>query len=220
MSVTLHHLENSRSHRILWLFEELGVDYELVEYERDPKTRLAPRELREVHPLGKSPVITHDGKTIAESGAIIEHIVDNYDDGTLRPEPGTDDYDRYRYFMHYAEGSAMSPFLLAVVFTELPKQGPFLAKPVLKGVSKAFDGMYISKQVRLHMKFWESELSTRPWFAGESFSAADIQMIFALQAARRYTRLDDYPKIADFLERAESRRGWKAAVERGGELNL
>lgn len=218
--ITVHHLDDSRSQRILWLLEELGEEYEIKEYKRDPQTKLAPRSLREIHPLGKAPIISHDGHNIAESGAITEYLVDAFDDGTLRPEAGSDDFLHYRYFMHYAEGSAMAPFLLKVVFSELPKQAPFLAKPVLKAVASTVDKMYISGQIRLHMRFWESELGLRTWFGGDSFSAADIQMSFPLEAAVSRVDVADFPNIRGFVDRIHERDAYKRALERGGPYNL
>lgn len=219
--LTVHHLENSRSQRILWLLEELEVEYKIKHYERDPKTMLAPKALRDIHPLGKSPVVTHKGRTVAESGAIIEYIVDEYGEGELRPEPKTKEFRRYQYWMHYAEGSAMGPFLLHIVFDQLPKQGPWLARPVLGAVSKTVNKEYISGQVALHMDFWEQELAKRPYFTGDKFSAADIQMSFPLESSvARGADPDVYPKIHAQLEKLHDRRAYKRALERGGDYSL
>jgi glutathione S-transferase len=218
--VTVHHLNNSRSQRILWLLEELGVDYDIEKYERNPKTKLAPKSLRKVHPLGKAPVVTHDGNAIAESGAIIEYLVDVFDDGALRPDPETPEFLQYRYFMHYAEGSAMTPFLLKVVFSELPRQSPLPAKPLMAVVAKTVDKMYISGQIDLHVDFWERELSQRPWFAGQYFTAVDIQMSFPLEAAVSNLDMSRYPKVRDFVERIHARPEYQAAIERGGEFEI
>lgn len=221
--LTVHHLNNSRSQRILWLLEELEVEYEITGYERNPQTMLAPRELRKIHPLGKSPVVTDGDNTIAESGAIIEYIVDEYGQGRLRPEAGTAKFLRYRYWMHYAEGSAASPLLLKVVFDELPRQGPWLAKPLLKTISKLVGAQYIDPQINLHMKYWEDELSKQTYFVGDEFTAADIQMSFPMEAvAARLDeeRLSKFPKIQAFVASIHERPAYKRAVERGGEFSL
>ncbi len=218
--LTVHHLENSRSQRILWLLEELATEYEIKEYERDPKTMLAPKSLRDIHPLGKSPVITHDGNTIAESGAIIEYILDAFDDSSLRPDPGTPEFLRYRYFLHYSEGSAMSPFLLKVVFDQLPKQGPLLMRPLLSAVSKTVNNAYIAGQLRLHLKFIESKLQDHEWFAGPTFTAADIQMSFPLEAAIARLDCSAYPQIRAFIDRIHARPAYQQALTRGGPYTL
>lgn len=222
--LTVHHLNNSRSHRVLWLLEELGVDYEIIEYQRDPDTLLAPEALREVHPLGKSPVITHAGHTIAESGAILEYLVDEFGEDApirLRPEHGTPEFLRYRYWMHYAEGSAMPALLLKIVFDQLPAQGPWAARPILKLISKAAGKQFIDPQIRRHRLFWEEELAERAYFAGDDFSAADIQMSFALQAGE--TRQDSALKTdhaQKLLQKLQARPAYQRAVARGGGLNL
>ena len=174
--ITVHHLNNSRSQLVLWLLEELGVDYEVKRYERDARTMLAPPALRKVHPLGKSPVISEDGQTVAESGAIVEYLLDRHDrDNTLRPAPGTPERLRYTYWLHYAEGSAMPPLLLSLIFARLP-QGPmpFFMRPVVRGIADKVLGSYVNPQIRLHLDFMESELGKSTWFAGDTFSAADI----------------------------------------------
>jgi len=218
--LTVHHLNNSRSHRILWLLEELGCDYEITRYERDLKTKLAPPELRAVHPLGKSPVVTDGENTVAESGAIIEYIVERYGDGRLRPEADTPERLRYSYWMHYAEGSAMSPLLLKIVFQELSQQGPLLAKPLLKGVAAAVNKEFINPELKKHMKYWESELEGRAYFCGDAFTAADIQMSFPLEAATARGDASRFPRINALVERFREREAYKRAIERGGEYSL
>ncbi|MFW6057993.1 MAG: glutathione S-transferase, partial [Persicimonas sp.] len=151
--LTVHHLENSRSHRILWLLEELELDYELTCYERDPETMLSPPELRAIHPLGKSPVITDGEHTIAESAAILEYVLDEYGEGRLRPAEGTDEYLSYRYWMHYAEGSAMPPLLLKLVFSKLPERSPWLVRPLVGQISKMVNSTYVDPQLELHMTY-------------------------------------------------------------------
>jgi len=215
----VHHLEDSRSHRILWLLEELELDYEIRKYERDPRTRLSPTSLKKVHPLGKAPVIEHDGRAIAESGAIVEYIVDRFG-AELRPEEGSPAFYEYRYWLHYAEGSAMTPFLLKLIFSELVKQGPTLAKPVTRAISKLMNREYIGPQIELHMNFWESHLAENDWFAGDSFTAADVQMSFPLEAAEASEELDGHLKISQFLERIHGRPAYEKAIERGGPYSL
>lgn len=219
--LTVHHLENSRSHRIIWLLEELALDYQIEHYKRDPKTRLAPAKLRELHPLGKSPILTDDGRTIAESAAIIEYLVDRHGTDTLRPPTDSDAYLQYRYWLHYAEGSAMPPLVLKLVFHELPRQSPWLAKPLLSGIAKAVGAQYIDPQIRRHLQFWEQELSSRPYFAGDQFSAADIQMSFALASVLALGFIDDQvPAVSAHLAKIRNRPAYQRAVTRGGGLDL
>ena len=219
--ITVHHLENSRSHRILWLLEELGADYQIEHYQRDRQTRLAPPELRDVHPLGKSPVITDGDVTVAESGAIIEYLLDAHGDHDLRPAPQTPDFFRYRYWLHYAEGSAMSPLLLKVIFNELPRQGPFLAKPILRAISKMVSAEYIDPQIDRHIRYWEDELSTSDYFAGDQFSAADIQMSFPLKGVESLGVFEKkFPAARAYLEKIRRRPAYNKAIERGGGLDI
>lgn len=219
----VHHLNNSRSQRILWLLEELGLPYEIVKYQRNAQTMLAPPELRQIHPLGKSPVVTVDGLTLAESGAIIETLVERYGNGRLAPPPGTPEAVRYRYWLHYAEGSAMPPLLLALVFGRIGSaRMPFFARPIAKGiVGKAMSG-FIQPQIAQHLKFMEGELKERDWFAGPEFSAADIQISFPLEAAAARGGLNAkaHPRLADWLNRIHARPAYQRALARGGEYAL
>ena len=218
----VHHLENSRSQRVLWLLEELGVEYEIKRYERDKKTMLAPRELREVHPLGKSPVITEDGQTIAESGAIVEYLVERHGKGRLVPPAGTPSRLRYTYWLHYAEGSAMPPLLLKLVFERM-KTGPvpFFVRPIVRGVADKVLTMFVDPQLKLHVDYMESQLGEHAWFAGADFSAADIQMSFPLEAAQaRAAQSSKTPNISAFLERIHARPAYQRALERGGPYAL
>ena len=221
--ITVHHLENSRSQRVLWLLEELGVDYEVRRYARDPKTMLAPPGLRAVHPLGKSPVISADGVTVAESGAIVEYLLDRHDrDHTLRPAPGTPQRLRYTYWLHYAEGSAMPPLLLSLVFARLP-QGPmpFLVRPVVRGIAGKVLRSYVDPQIRLHLDFMEGELGKSAWFAGDSFGAADIQMSFPVEAAAARGSLDARcPKLQAYLAAIHARPAYRRALAKGGPYEL
>jgi glutathione S-transferase len=219
--ITVHHLNNSRSQRILWLLEELGCEYEIRKYQRDPRTLLAPAELRRVHPLGKSPVITNGAETIAESGAIIEYLVDTYGNGRLRPPAGTPERRRYTYWLHYAEGSAMTPLLLKLIFSRLPRGPmPFVIRPVVKGVANRVQETYIDPQLKAHADYWENELDKSRWFAGDEFTAADIQMSFPLEGAavRAGGQLGD--KTRAFLGRIHERPAYQRALEKGGEFKL
>jgi glutathione S-transferase len=192
--LTVHHLNNSRSQRVLWLLEELGVPYEIVRYQRQPDMR-APAELRAIHPLGKSPVITDNGNTVAESGAIVEYLVDRYGEGRLIPPPKTPERLRYSYWLHYAEGSAMPPLLLKLLFTLMPKRAPALLRPLVRKVSNQALTTLVNPQLKQHMAFWESELGKSQWFAGNEFTAADIQMSFPLEAAAARGGLErDHPR--------------------------
>jgi glutathione S-transferase len=220
--IIVHHLNNSRSQRILWLLEELGLDYEIKKYERDPKTMLAPPELRAIHPLGKSPVITDGDTMVAESGAIIEYLVEQYGGGKLVPPAGTPEKRQYTYFMHYAEGSAMTPLLMKLVFDKVASSPmPFFAKPIAKGIAQKVKSSYINPQIVQHLQFMEGELAKRPWFAGKEFTAADIQVSFVLEAASARGGLDEkYPKLAAFLKKIHARPAYKRGLERGGKYEL
>jgi glutathione S-transferase len=219
--ITVHHLNHSRSQRVLWLLEELGCEYQLVKYQRDPHTLLAPPELRRVHPLGKSPVISDGARTVAESGAILEYLLDAHGNGRLRPPAGSEARLRFRYWLHYAEGSAMPPLLLKLVFQRLPKGPlPALIRPVIKKVAAAVQERFVDPQLRTHIDWWESELGRYAWFAGDEFTAADIQMSFPLEAAaaRAGTRMPG--KVRDFLERIHARAAYQRALATGGEFQL
>jgi glutathione S-transferase len=218
--LTVHHLNNSRSQRVLWLLEELGVPYDIVRYQRLP-SMLAPKELRAIHPLGKSPVITDNGQTIAESGAIIEYIVDTYGNGRLVPPPKTPGRLRYTYWLHYAEGSAMPLLVQKLLFTLAPKRAPVLMRPFLAPVFNQMLAKLVTPQLKQHMAFWESELAKSEWFAGDEFSAADIQMSFPLEAASVRGGLDgNYPKAMAWLERIHARPAYNRALEKGGPYQV
>ena len=220
--ITVHHLNNSRSQRVLWLLEELGLDYEIKRYERDAQTMLAPASLRAVHPHGKSPVISEGDLTIAESGAIIEYLVDRHGGGRFRPEPGTPERLRYTYWLHYAEGSAMQPLLLKLIFSHMPKAPmPFFMRPVVRAIAQKVQKSFVDPQLKLHLDYIESELAKTPWFAGNDFTAADIQMSFPIEAAEARGGPDSgRPKMREFLERVRSRPAYQRALERGGPFKL
>lgn len=201
--IIVHHLENSRSQRILWLLEELGLPYEVRRYERDRKTMLAPPSLRAVHPLGKSPVVEDEGRVIAETGAIVDYLVEK-SGGRLGPPANRDSVLRYRHFLHYAEGSLMPPLLVLLVINRLG----LLGRPARPTVRRMID---------THLDWLESELSGRDWFAGSEFSAADVMMSFPLEAARNRAGLDECrPNLIDWLERIHARPAYAEALRKGG----
>jgi glutathione S-transferase len=220
--ITVHHLNNSRSQRVLWLLEELGVPYEIKHYQRDAKTMLAPAALRQVHPLGKSPVVTDGDVTVAESGAIIEYLIERYGQGRLVPPAGTPDRLRWTYWLHFAEGSAMPPLLLKLVFDRVANAPvPFFLKPVVRGIAAKVMSSYVQPNIDSQLDFMEAELGRSPWFAGAEFSAADIQMSFALEAAAQRAGLDARrPRLLDFLERIHARPAYRRALERGGPYSF
>jgi glutathione S-transferase len=220
--ITLHHLENSRSQRVLWLLEELGLPYEVKRYARDPKTMLAPPELLRVHPLGKSPVITDGDITVAESGAIIEYLLDAHGDGKLRPAAGTAQRRQFTYWLHFAEGSAMPFLLLMLVFNKVRTAPmPFFLKPVAKGIADQVTKMFIAPNLQRQLDFMEAELKQRPWFAGNEFTAADVQMSFPLEAAAARGGLDArYPLMTAWLAKIHARPAYQRALKVGGPYTL
>jgi len=220
--ITVHHLNNSRSQRVLWLLEELGVDYEIKRYERDPKTMRAPASLRSVHPLGKSPVITENGLTVAESGAIVEYLIERHGRGRLIPPAGTPERLRYTYWLHFAEGSAMTPLLLALVFGRLPSQPmPFFVRPIARGICSKVLQTLVEPQLGAQQEFMEAELAKSTWFAGEEFTGADIQMSFVVEASAARGGLDKgRPRLMAWLDRIHARPAYQRALERGGPYEL
>ncbi len=220
--IIVHHLNNSRSQRILWLLEELDLEYEVKRYDRDPTTMLAPESLRAVHPLGKSPVITDGALTLAESGAIIEYLVDRYGDGRLAPPIGTPERLRYLYWLHYAEGSAMPLLVLRLIFNKIEASPmPFFVRPIARLIVDRVRQSFIDPQIALHLGYLEAELEKNLWFVDSEFTAADIQMSFPLEAAAARSGLDiSRPKLMDFLERIHARPAYRRALERGGKYEL
>lgn len=221
-TIIVHHLNNSRSQRVLWLLEELGLPYEIVRYQRDPKTMLAPPELRRVHALGKSPVVELDGVVLAESGAILETLTERFAPGRLAPPAGTREAMQYRYWMHYAEGSAMPPLLLKLVFDRVGSAPmPFFAKPIVKGVvGKVLRG-FVQPQIDQHLDYLENALQPSPWFAGAQFSSADIQMSFPIEAAQARGGLDARrPRLMAWLDAVHARPAYQRALQRGGPYAL
>jgi glutathione S-transferase len=220
--LTVHHLDNSRSQRVLWLLEELELPYEIKFYRRDPQTMLAPPELVAVHPLGKSPVLTDGDITVAESGAIIEFVIDRYGAGRLVPPPGTPERRRWTYWLHFAEGSAMSPLLLKLIFDRIRTSPmPFFVKPIARAIADKVEAGFIRPNLTRQLDFMEAELRQRPWFAGNDFSAADIQMGFPVEAAAARAGLDaSRPRLMDFLQRIHARPAYRRALERGGPYSF
>jgi glutathione S-transferase len=203
MTIIVHHLENSRSQRILWMLEELGLPYEIKRYERNRKTMLAPPELRQVHPLGKSPVIVDDGTVVVETGAIVEYLVEKAD-GKFGPPAHRDSVLRYRQFLHYAEGSMMPPLLVLLVVNRIPLMGKAAARR-------------IQPMIDVHLDYVEAELASRPWFAGDTITAADVMMSFPLEAARSRAGLDaSRPATVAWLDRIHARPAYQAGLARGG----
>jgi glutathione S-transferase len=224
--LVVHHLETSRSQRILWLLEELGVPYELKVYGRNPATRLAPPELKAIHPLGKSPVISDDGVVVAESGAIIEYLVEKYgataggELAGLSPPAGTAERLQCRYWMHYAEGSLMNWLVMKLVFTSIPRQPmPFFARPVARALCAKVQAQLVDPNLQAAMAFIEGHLSRHHWFAGSSLSMADFQMSFAVEALlSRATGSDAGPRLRDYLARIRARPAYQRAEAKGGPV--
>jgi glutathione S-transferase len=219
--IVVHHLNNSRSQRVLWLLEELGAPYEIKPYKRDAKTMLAPPELRAVHPLGKSPVITDGATTLAESGAILEYLTERYGAGRLAPAAGTPERLRYTYWMHFAEGSAMPPLVMKLVFDRIRKGAPFFVRPIARGIANQVLGSFVLPSLERNLDFMDGELGRSEWFAGPAFSTADVQMSFPLEAARARGGLDERrPRLMAWLERIHARPAYGRALERGGKYEL
>jgi glutathione S-transferase len=219
--LTVHHLNNSRSQRVLWLLEELGVPYQIELYQRDKDTMLAPPELKRIHPLGKSPVVTDGDVTIAESAVIIEYLVGRYGEGRLVPAPGTPEALQYRYFMHYAEGSAMPPLLLKLVFSRMAKPMPWFIRPVGQKIASTVQQRFIDPQLTTHLGFLEQHLKNNTWFAGSQFTAVDVQMSFPMEAfAARGPSGLAVPHVKAFVGRVRARPAYQEALRKGGPLIL
>jgi glutathione S-transferase len=216
--IVVHHLNNSRSQRVLWLLEELGVDYEVRRYQRDPVTMLAPPSLREVHPLGKSPVVTEGDAVVAETGAVIEYLLERHGQGRLVPAAGTPERLQYRYWLHFAEGSAMPPLLMKLVFDRMKHTPmPFFAKPIARAIADKALALLVTPNLERQFDFMESSLAEHGWFAGSEFSAADIQMSFPIEAAAQRAGLDERrPHLVAYLARIHARPAYRRALERGG----
>jgi len=210
-NLTLHHLEQSRSQRVLWLLEELGVDYEIERYPRTKEGR-APDALREVHPLGRSPVITHQGRVIAESGALVEYLVDHFGEGRFRPAAGSDDFESYRFFMHFAEGSMTDPLLVKLIMRKMAKAVPLVGKVIASKV----DAGYTDPEIRGHLDLIEHALEGREWLAGE-LSGADVMMSYPVRAGLARSGIEGgLANVRAYAARIEARPAYVRAVERGG----
>ena len=205
--ITVHHLNESRSQRILWLLEELGLDYDIKFYERDATTRLAPPELKAVHPLGKSPVISDEHGTIIESGAIIDHVIRKHGGGALQPAADTADYEVYNQWLHYAEGSAMLPLMLKMYCGRLGEAAAPLAPR-------------IDSEIANHLGYVEASLAGTDWLVGNTLSGADVQMSFVGEIAGRYGLFASHPNIAAWVKRFQARDAYKRALERGGPYSF
>lgn len=218
--ITVHHLEHSRSQRVLWLLEELGCQYRIKHYKRDAKTNLAPASLKKVHPLGKSPVITDGERTVAESGTIIEYLARTYGDGQWAPDVDDPRYWAFNYWMHYAEGSLMPPLLIKLVFSKLREPPvPFFIRPISGRIADQVDAAFTNPQIKTHFAYVDEYLGKHPWLAGDDISAADIQMSFPLEAALAAGTIGraDYPNVAVFVHKLQSRPAYLAALEKGGD---
>jgi glutathione S-transferase len=217
--IKVHHLENSRSQRVLFMLEELGVPYELERYRRHKETMLAPPELRALHPLGKSPIVTDGDAMLAESGAILEYLVERYGEGRFVPARGTPAHLRYRYWLHYAEGSLMPLLLLKLVTNRIAKApAPFFVQPIKKAISRQLASSFVDPQLTLHLDFIEGELGKSTWFAGDDLTAADVQMSFPLEAATARASDKKRPRIESFVERVHARPAYTRALEKGGPM--
>lgn len=220
--IVVHHLENSRSQRILWLLEELGLPYRVERYPRDERTMEAPEALRRIHPLGKSPVVTDGEQVLAESGAIVEYLVARYGGGRLVPPPDSPQRLRYTYWLHFAEGSAMPPLVMKLVFDRVASAPmPFFAKPIARRIAAGVLDRFVMPNIKRQLAYMEDELSREPWFAGREFTGADIQMSFPLEAAAMRGGLDGrHPNLVGFLARIHARPAYRRALERGGPYRL
>ena len=220
--ITVHHLNNSRSQRVLWMLEELEVPYEIQRYQRDPKTSLAPESLRKIHPLGKSPVITDGDLVVAESGAIIEYLAHTYGKDTMLPAGDGQAWLDYTYWMHYAEGSLMPPLVMRVVFEKVKTSPmPFFIRPVAKGIVDKTKQIFIGPMIDTHLDFVESHLAENTWFLGDNLSAADIQMSFPLEASvARGIVGKNRPNITAWVERVHGRPAYQKGLEQGGKYDF
>jgi len=218
--ITLHHLQDSRSQRVLWLLEELGCKYRIKHYERDPKTALAPAALNKVHPLGKSPVITDGSRTLAESATIVEYLARTYGDGRWAPALDDSHYWDFSYWMHYAEASLMPPLLIKLVFSKLREPPvPFFVRPISGRIADQVDRTFTNPQIATHFAFVDDYLGEHRWFAGSEISAADVQMSFPLEAALAAGTISraDYPNVAVYVNRIQSREAYLRALKKGGD---
>jgi glutathione S-transferase len=215
--LTVHYLEKSRAHRILWLLEELGLEYRVETYKRSADYR-APETLKKVHPLGKSPVVEDNGLVIAESGAILEYLLETYGAGRFKPAVGSVEWTRYLYWLHAAEGSAMPPLVMRLVFASIPKRVPFVIRPVAKMISKGAIAGFIDPQLRTQIEYWSQELARGGWFAGSDFTAADIAMSYPVEAAlSRLPEAKGKARLVAFSEAIKARPAYRRAEAKVGD---
>ncbi len=210
--LTLHHLQNSRSQRILWLLEELGVTYQVIEYKRNPITQLAPDDLKAVHPLGKAPILTDGPLSIAESGAIVDYLIDTYAQGKWQPVRHTQDWLRYRFAMHFAEGSLMPQLVITLLLTTAKQKTPFLVRPVIKAVESGILKQYVKPTLNAQLAYLEQELEQAAWFAGSEPTGADVMLSFPLEAARARGLLKRYPNLRAWVNQVHARPAYKRAL--------
>ena len=211
--LTIHHLNESRSQRVIWLAEELGLPYRIVPHIRDPRSALAPDSLRRLHPLGKAPLVEHRGRVLAETGAIVTHLARG---SALLPPEGTPDGDAVRYWLHYAEGSAMPPLVMRLVLSRIPRRTPWLARPVARALVAAVHSAYLGPELVRHAEWWERTLSEDGWFAGGHFSAADVMMSFPVEMSALRADLSARPATRDWLARIHARPAYGRALAAGG----
>lgn len=217
--ITLHHLNNSRSQRILWLMEELNLPYQVKLYYRNEKTKLAPKELKEIHPLGKSPVITDGEITVAESGAVIEYLVQTYGNN-FAPEKGSEAFRQYTYWMHFSEGTLMPPLLLSLVFNRIKStKMPFFIKPIAKSIANKVLESFVLPNIKNNLTYIETHLGQNTWFCGEQLTGADIQMSFPLEAVVARGGAEEFPNIKEYVNRFQSRPAYKKGIEAGGQYD-
>ncbi|MDT8439577.1 MAG: glutathione S-transferase [Wenzhouxiangellaceae bacterium] len=221
--ITLHHLEHSRSQRVLWLLEELGVDYSIERYTRDAKTNLAPESLKAIHPLGKSPVITDGDTTLAESATILEYLARTYGDAKWAPGPRSARYWTFHYWLHYAEASLMPPLLIKLVFSKLREPPvPFFIRPITSRIADQVDASFTNRQIETHFAWVDAHLSAHAWFAGDAISIADVQMSFPLEAALAAGSVQraDVPHVAMWVEKIHARPAYRRALKAGGDYRF
>jgi glutathione S-transferase len=218
--IVVHHLEASRSQRILWALEELGVPYELKVYKRNLFTKLADPALKEIHPLGKSPIVVDGDKTLVESGAVLEYLVETYGEGKFVPKRDTPEFLKYRFWMHYAEGSAMPPLLLKLIFARVKTKTPFLIRPIAKAIAVGVEKSFIDGQIATHFGYIEAELGKSTWFVGDELTAADFQMCYPVEGIFARSDGTERPNTKAWLDRVRARPAYQRALEKGGPVMI
>ena len=214
--ITLHHLQHSRSQRLLWLLEELGLSYELKLYDRDPRTRLAPAALKALHPLGKAPVLTDGDVTVAESGTIVEYLIQRYAPDNWKPEPGSEAWRLDRFGIHFAEGSLMPQLVMGLLLSSAVKATPAIFRPIVKGVESGVQKQYLRPTLRAQLAYLEQLLGTSDWFTGDHPAAADVMLSFPLEALKSRNMLGSYPRLLAWVERVHARPAYQASLKKGG----